>query len=219
MLDSLNGQKILTVLFVVVIMLFSLANISYGAEEFEYATFAGGCFWCMEAPFEKLDGVIEAKSGYTGGEKVEPSYEEVAAGSTDHLESVQVKYNPQQVSYAQLVEVFWQQIDPTDDKGQFVDRGYQYTTAIFYHDQQQKEIAKKSKELLARANVFNDPIVTPVRAAKDFYFAEDYHQDYYQKSTLSYKFYRFRSGRDQYLDKIWNQENLKVVDQISELSL
>ena len=210
------SNKLILVPLVVTLLIFLSASFSYA--ETEYAIFAGGCFWCMEPPFEKLDGVIEVKSGFTGGEKANPSYKKVASGSTNHLEAVKVIYNPSKISYAQLVEVFWQQIDPTDSGGQFVDRGYQYTTAIFYANQQQKEIALQSKEFLDETGIFSGKIVTNIRAAKEFYAAEKYHQDYYKKKTISYNFYRFRSGRDQYLDDIWTTENLKKVDKISELT-
>ena len=211
-------NKLFSILLLCSLLIVASANFSYVAAEIEYAFFAGGCFWCMEPPFEKLNGVKEVKSGFMGGERVEPSYEAVASGKTDHLESVRVKYNSEQISYAELVEVFWQQIDPTDDGGQFVDRGQQYTTAIFYANEEEKKIAQKSKEFLNQAEIFSERIVTDIRRAKEFYLAEKYHQDYYKKSTISYKFYRFRSGRDQYLDKIWTEKNLALVDKISELN-
>lgn len=212
------NNKFILVLLLLVSLLIVSSSFNYAVAETEYAVFAGGCFWCMEPPFEKLDGVIEVKSGFMGGEKVNPSYEEVASGSTNHLEAVKIKYDPNKISYARLVEVFWQQIDPTDSGGQFVDRGQQYTTAIFYANQEQEEIAIKSKEFLEQTSIFSGTIVTDIRPAKEFYAAPKYHQDYYKKSTISYKFYRFRSGRDQYLDDIWTEENLKLVDKISELT-
>lgn len=175
-------------------------------EGYKVATFAGGCFWCMEPPFEKLKGVAEVVSGYTGGDLKNPSYEEVSAGATDHIESVQVYYDPEVISYPQLLDVFWRQIDPTDEEGQFVDRGYQYTTAIFYHSQAQKEAAEKSKKALAASGRFEEEIVTPIRKAKTFYKAEKYHQDYYKKNEFRYKYYRGNSGRDAFLNKFWGEE-------------
>ena len=219
MKQSITSNKFILVLLLLVFLLMGSSSFNYAAAETKYAVFAGGCFWCMEPPFEKLDGVIEVKSGFMGGAKVNPSYEEVASGSTNHLEAVRIKYNSSKISYAQLVEVFWQQIDPTDSGGQFVDRGQQYTTAIFYANQQQQEIAIKSKEFLDKTGIFSEKIVTDIRPAQEFYAAPKYHQDYYKKSTISYKFYRFRSGRDQYLDDIWTEENIKKVDKVSELTV
>ena len=169
----------------------------------ETATFAGGCFWCMESPFEKLKGVKEVISGYTGGHKENPAYKEVSSGSTGHLEAIQVIYDPSQISYSQLLDVFWRQVDPTDPGGQFVDRGQQYTTAIFYHSDKQKEEAAASKARLQESGRYTPSVVTPIRKASQFYRAEDYHQDYYKKNPIRYKFYRFNSGRDRYLKGIW----------------
>ena len=179
------------------------------AEETAVATFAGGCFWCVEADFEKVPGVIEAVSGYAGGEVVNPSYEQVASGGTRHLESVRVRYDPDVITYEGLLQAFWRMIDPTDDKGQFVDRGHQYTTAIFYHDDEQRRLAEQSRAELAQSGRYEAPIVTPIKPAEAFYRAEDYHQDYYETSPLRYKFYRFNSGRDGYLADIWG-EDIKV---------
>lgn len=169
----------------------------------EKATFAGGCFWCMESPFEKLKGVKDVISGYTGGHVENPSYQEVSSGSTGHLEAIQVIYDPSQISYSQLLDVFWRQVDPTDPGGQFVDRGEQYTTAIFYHSDKQKEEAESSKAKLQASGRYTASVVTPIRKASPFYRAEDYHQDYYKKNPIRYKFYRFNSGRDRYLKGIW----------------
>lgn len=173
------------------------------SNNFEKATFAGGCFWCMEPPFEKLAGVITVISGYTGGKKENPTYEAVSAGGTGHAEAVQIIYDPSQIKYAELLNVFWQQIDPTDPDGQFVDRGLQYRTAIFYHNDEQKDAAEKSKEKLKIAGRYDKPIVTEIIKVSTFYKAEEYHQDYYKKSPIRYKYYRYRSGRDRYLAKIW----------------
>ena len=169
------------------------------------AIFAGGCFWCMEPPFEKLGGVISVTSGYTGGEKKNPTYEEVSAGGTGHAEAVQIVYDPKKVDYETLLEVFWQNIDPTDGGGQFVDRGSQYRSAIFILDDTQKRLAEESKERLARSGRFAAAIVTEIVAATTFYPAEEYHQDYYKKNPVRYKYYRWGSGRDQFLDRIWGE--------------
>jgi peptide methionine sulfoxide reductase msrA/msrB len=173
------------------------------------ATFAGGCFWCMEPPFEKLEGVKEVISGYTGGHKVNPTYKEVSAGTTGHVEAVEVIYDPSKITYKELLDVFWRQIDPTDSGGQFVDRGSSYVTGIFYHDEEQKRLAEQSKAELDASGRFDKPIVTPIRKAGPFYRAEEYHQDYYKKNPIRYKFYRFNSGRDRFLDKVWSKKITK----------
>jgi peptide methionine sulfoxide reductase msrA/msrB len=170
----------------------------------EKATFAGGCFWCMESAFEKLDGVVDVVSGYEGGSGQNPTYEDYA--KKGHVEVIEVTYDPSKISYDRLLEVFWRQIDPTDPGGQFVDRGAQYRSAIFYHNDEQKRSAEKSKEELGKSGRYSKPIVTEILAAGPFYKAEDYHQDYYKKNTIRYKFYRFNSGRDQYLEKVWGPE-------------
>ena len=172
----------------------------------EVATFAGGCFWCVEADFDKVPGVVKTISGYTGGAVENPTYKQVSAGGTGHLEAVEVHYDPTRVSYDYLLEAFWRMINPTDAGGQFVDRGDSYTTAIFYHDEEQKRAAEQSKAALAASGRYQDPIVTPIRPAETFYPAEDYHQDYHTKSSLRYKYYRYRSGRDQYLEATWGEE-------------
>ena len=174
------------------------------------ATFAGGCFWCMEPPFEKLDGVVSVTSGYTGGKESAPSYEEVSAGRTGHVEAVQVKYDPARISYEYLLEVFWRQIDPTDDGGQFADRGKQYRTGIFAYDRKQYELAQASKRKLEKKGIFQAPIVTPIRWAEPFYAAEAYHQDYYKKNPSHYKRYRAGSGRTGFLESIWGKRPLQA---------
>ena len=189
---------------VVLTMVFSYAD----AANLEKATFAGGCFWCMVPPFEKLDGVKEVVSGYTGGHKDNPTYEEVSSGKTGHVEAIQVTFDPSKVSYERLVNVFWRQIDPTDPGGQFVDRGGQYRSVIFYHTPGQKTLAEKSRDELQKSGRFKKPIVTEIIAAGKFYPAEEYHQDYYKKNPIRYKFYRYNSGRDQFLKKVWGDEKL-----------
>ncbi|USN46619.1 MAG: peptide-methionine (S)-S-oxide reductase MsrA [Pseudobdellovibrionaceae bacterium] len=170
------------------------------------ATFAGGCFWCMESPFEKLAGVDSVVSGYIDGTVKNPTYKMVSSGTTGHKEAVQITYDPQVISYEDLLEVFWRQVNPTDSGGQFVDRGQQYTTGIFYHSPEQKAAAEKSKAQWQESPRFQGKIVTPIIAASDFYPAEDYHQDYYKKNPLRYKYYRYRSGRDEYIDKTWGKD-------------
>jgi peptide-methionine (S)-S-oxide reductase len=167
------------------------------------ATFAGGCFWCMEPPFDKLEGVVSTTSGYTGGRKKNPTYQEVSAGGTGHTEAVQVVYDPNKISYEKLLEVFWRNVDPLDPKGQFCDKGNQYRTGIFYHDEKQRELAEASKRALEKSGRLKSPIVTQIVPASEFYPAEAYHQDYYQKNPVRYKFYRLNCGRDQRLEQLW----------------
>ena len=167
------------------------------------ATFAGGCFWCMEPPYDKLDGVVSTTSGYMGGKLKNPSYEQVSAGITGHTEVVQVVYDPRKVSYDKLLEVFWKNIDPTVRDQQFCDIGSQYRTEIFVHTDEQRQAAEASKAKLAKTKPFKDPIVTPVTAATDFWPAEDYHQDYYQKNPIRYSYYRTGCGRDARLKALW----------------
>jgi methionine-S-sulfoxide reductase len=170
------------------------------------AIFAGGCFWCMEPPFEKLPGVMAVISGYTGGSKANPTYQEVSAGTTGHAEAIEVIYNPNLVDYNTLLATFWENIDPTDGGGQFVDRGRQYRSAIFYLDEEQRRLAELSKAELAASGRFKGAIVTEITPAGPFYPAEDYHQDYYKKNPLRYNYYRWGSGRDNFLDKVWPKE-------------
>jgi peptide-methionine (S)-S-oxide reductase len=170
------------------------------------ATFAGGCFWCMEPPYDKLDGVIATISGYIGGSKADPTYQEVSAGGTGHAEAVQVTYDPSKVSYEQLLEVFWHNVDPLDAGGQFCDRGDQYRTGIFVHGAEQRRLAEASKQALAESGRFEEPIVTEIEEAGPFYPAEDYHQDYYEKNPIRYKFYRWNCGRDARLAQLWGDQ-------------
>jgi len=174
------------------------------ADKRKKAVFAGGCFWCMEKPFEQLDGVFSVTSGYIGGKTENPTYENYGAGG--HIEAIEVAYDPAKVSYAKLLDVFWRQIDPTDSGGQFVDRGHAYTSGIFYLDEEQRRLAEKSRNELAARKVFAKPIVTPIAPATAFFPAEEYHQDYYKKNPLRYRYYRGGSGRDQFLEKIWGDE-------------
>jgi peptide methionine sulfoxide reductase msrA/msrB len=167
------------------------------------ATFAGGCFWCIEAPFEGIDGVISVVSGYAGGKEKNPTYSDVSGGKTTHRESVQVTYNPDIISYSELLDIFWQQFDPTDEGGSFYDRGFQYTSAVFYHDKIQKAAAEASLQKLSQSGKFDKPIVTPLIKFTNFYPAEDYHQDYYKKNPTEYYAYRTGSGRDAFIAKHW----------------
>jgi len=167
------------------------------------ATFAGGCFWCMEPPFDALPGVLSTTSGYTGGIKSNPTYEEVSSGRTGHAEAVQVVYDPKRVSYAKLLEVFWENIDPTVVNRQFCDIGNQYRTAIFYRGEEQKRLAEASKQALMKAKPFKDDIVTPIVPAGQFWPAEEYHQNYYMKNPVRYRFYRTGCGRDARLKELW----------------
>jgi methionine-S-sulfoxide reductase len=179
----------------------SQTNIDF--ESLKVATFAGGCFWCMEASFEAREGVIEAISGYSGGTTENPSYEQVTQGLSGHLEAVQVYYDPELVSYEELLEIFWRNIDPTDNEGQFADKGSQYRTAIFYHDNEQKNSAEIAKDQLESSGIFNKPIITEIRPYSTFYKAEEYHQDYYMKNVLRYNTYKKLSGREDFFDKYW----------------
>ena len=175
-------------------------------EKLQTATFAGGCFWCTESDFEKVPGVGQVTAGYTGGHTENPSYEEVSAGGTGHVEAAQVVFDPEKVSYQQLLGYFWRHVDPTDSGGQFVDRGSQYRSVIFYQDGEQKRLAEESKKALEASGRFAKPIVTEILPLTTFYPAEEYHQDYYKNNPARYTFYRWNSGRDQFLKKTWGDE-------------
>lgn len=175
-------------------------------QQYQRATFAGGCFWCMAEPFEQLPGVVRVVSGYTGGISVQPSYEEVCSGLSGHYEAVDVTFDSRILDYQDILAVFWQQIDPTDSEGQFADRGHSYKTAIFYHNEQQRLIAEKSKKDLQASGRFERPIVTAILPASEFYPAEEYHQQYYCKQPVRYKLYRQGSGRDSFLNQHWGQQ-------------
>lgn len=169
----------------------------------EKATFAGGCFWCLEKPFDAVEGVISTVSGYANGHTKSPSYEEVSRGTTGHTEVLQVTFNPNKVSYAELLEIFWKNHDPLDDGGQFCDRGYTYRPAIMYANEAQQQIAEQSKAALQASNTLGGDIKTAIEPLKSFYDAEDYHQDYYKKNPIRYNYYRFSCGRDKRLDELW----------------
>jgi len=174
-------------------------------ESPKVATFAGGCFWCIEAIYDEMDGVESAVSGYTGGKAETATYSQVARGSTDHREAVQVKFYPSIVSYEELLDAYWRSIDPTDAGGQFADRGYQYTTAIYVHNEDQREKAEKSRQNLSESDMFDEPIVTEINEFDEFYVAEDKHQNYSEKRTAHYKVYKKASGREGFLKKIWEK--------------
>lgn len=198
-------NKITTTLSALCLCLLGLmAGNTIAQANYEKATFAGGCFWCMQPPFEKLKGVTAVLSGYTGGTGENPTYEDYA--DKGHIEAIEVTYDPSIISYEQLLNVFWRQIDPTDGGGQFVDRGKQYRSAIFYHNEEQKRLAETSRDALAKSGRFDKPIVTEILQASPFFKAEDYHQDYHEKNPVRYKYYRYRSGRDQYLEKVWGHD-------------
>ena len=167
------------------------------------AVFAGGCFWCTESDFEKVDGVLEVISGYTGGDVMNPTYKQVSSGGTGHVEAVKVVYDPDRITYKKLLDVFWRHVDPTDPGGQFVDRGSQYRSVIFYANEKQKDLAENSKMMLEDSGRFKKPIVTDILPLGAFYPAEDYHQDYYKKNPLRYRWYRLGSGRDAFLKRAW----------------
>ena len=167
------------------------------------ATFGGGCFWCMEPPYDKLDGVISTTSGYMGGDVDNPTYEQVTRGGTGHVEVVQVEYDPDVVSYEELLDTYWVNVDPLTDNRQFCDAGESYRPVIFTHSDHQRELAGASKQSIVASGRFDRPVIVPIEDAKAFWPAEGYHQDYYQKSSVSYKYYRWRCGRDQRLEELW----------------
>jgi peptide methionine sulfoxide reductase msrA/msrB len=211
-------MKLLVILASIVLMLITLSYMAVfagpgksenrepapgSARATKSAVFAGGCFWCTESDFEKAPGVIEAISGYTGGRVVDPTYEQVSSGGTGHVEAVKVIYDPEQITYAELLEYFWRHVDPTDPGGQFVDRGAQYRSVIFYANEEERRLAEASKLMLASSGRFQKPIVTEILPLGPFYAAEEYHQNYYKENPLRYRYYRHGSGRDQFLEKNW----------------
>ncbi len=167
------------------------------------AIFAGGCFWCVEESFEKVDGVVSATSGYIGGETLNPTYKQVSAGGTGYAEAVEIVFDPEKVTYQQLLDVFWKNIDPTTPDQQFCDHGDQYRSAIFYLDETQKQLAEESKQNVEQTKSFADPVVTEITMATQFYQAEDYHQDFYKRNSVRYKFYKWNCGRAQRLEELW----------------
>ena len=170
------------------------------------ATFAGGCFWCVESDFDAVPGVVETVSGYTGGTVADPTYKQVSEGGTGHREAVRIRYDPEQVSYERLLHIFWRSVDPTDGGGQFCDRGESYQTAIFVGNEEERRLAEASTEALELAAVLDAPVVTPIEPAGEFYPAEDYHQDYYTKNPFRYRFYRLSCGRDSRVQQVWGRQ-------------
>ena len=214
---EVNHMKTFSLLIIILLILFGCQRstaVEQGTEQemakegmnLSKATFAGGCFWCTEADFEKVPGVLKVISGYAGGKKQNPTYEEVSSGITGHVEAIQVYYDPTRITYEQLLDFFWRHIDPADGEGQFVDRGAQYRSVIFYHDEEQKRLAEKSKKVLQESGKLKKPLVTEIVPFTNFYDAEEYHQDYYKKNSVKYKFYRYGSGRDQFLESTWGKE-------------
>ena len=170
------------------------------------ATFAGGCFWCMEPPFDNADGVVETLPGYAGGHVNNPSYEDVCRGITGHLEVIRIRYDGSKISFEQLLDIFWKNVNPTDAEGQFVDRGEQYKTAIFYHDEEQRLKAEESKLKLENLNVFKSPVVTEIRPLKNFFPAEDYHHKFYKTNSERYQSYKNHSGREDFIKSVWSKD-------------
>ncbi len=195
--------------FVVILIggLLGHPNSSYANDNVQKAkaTFAGGCFWCMEEAFEPVEGVISVVSGYTGGQVENPTYEQVSAGGTGHTESIEVTFDPQKVSYEHLLEVFWRNVDPTTPNAQFCDHGNQYRTAIFYHDENQQQLIEASKEKIESSKTFPEAIVTEIAPASAFFPAEEYHQDFYTKNPIRYKYYKWNCGRAKRLEQLWGK--------------
>jgi peptide-methionine (S)-S-oxide reductase len=199
------GHPLLLSSLLVVLLVAAVRGETDGAAAatLKKATFAGGCFWCMEPPFDALDGVTATTAGYAGGQTKNPTYQEVSAGGTGHAEAIQITYDPRKVTYEKLLDVFWHKVDPTTPNRQFCDVGSQYRSIIFYHDEEQKHAAEGSKQALDASQQLKVPIVTEIVAAQEFYPAEEYHQDYYQKNPIRYKYYRHGCGRDQRLRELW----------------
>ncbi len=192
-----------TLLISISILLFS--TLALASDKTAIATFAGGCFWCMEKPFDELEGVTSTISGYTDGHVKNPTYKDVSRGQTGHTEAIQITYDPEKVSYEKLLEVFWKNIDPTENTGQFCDKGNQYRPGIFYHNKKQQTAAEESLRKLRDNKPFKEKILTEITMAETFYPAEDYHQDYYLKNPLRYKYYRYSCGRDKRLSELWDR--------------
>ncbi len=207
-------SKLLLKIFAPVIGVFMIQSCATANTKEETAVFAGGCFWCVETPFDSVDGVISAVSGYTGGKTKNPTYREVSTGLTEHYEAVQVIFNPQIIRYEELLAIFWAQIDPTDPDGQFADRGSQYQTAIFYKNDRQKQKAERSKEILNKSGIFSKTIVVKILPASEFYKAEEYHQNYCKYNPLEYKRYKEGSGREGFLKKTWGNDGIEKVKKI-----
>ena len=205
---TLVTRQVISMKKIIILIGLLLASLTFAQgtaqpEDYSVAYFAGGCFWCVESDFEKHDGVFDAVSGYMGGEEENPTYKRVASGATGHREIVEVRYDPEVISYQELLDIFWRLHDPTDAGGSFVDRGYQYGSAIYYADETQQRLAEGSKEALDASGKFDVPVATEIAPAGEFYIAEDYHQDYHVKSSVRYRFYRAGSGRDRFINRVW----------------
>jgi peptide-methionine (S)-S-oxide reductase len=183
----------------------TMTGVAATDSQLAKATFAGGCFWCMEEAFEKVEGVVSATSGYSGGQVANPSYEEVSAGRTGHAESVEVVYDPAKVTYSKLLDAFWHNVDPITPNAQFCDHGTQYRSAIFYHNEEQKRLAEESRKTIEQSKRFKESIVTQLVMVSEFYPAEEYHQDFYKKNPIRYKFYKYNCGRAQRLEQLWGK--------------
>ena len=208
--NIIPGITLVNNLFIIIITVFifplvmaNADNLTKKSNNTEIATFAGGCFWCMQPPFDKLEGVISTFVGYTGGTVEDPGYEEVCTGTTGHTEVVEIEFDPAVVSYEALLKVFWRNIDPTTLNSQFADRGSQYRTAIFYHNDKQKMLAEESRQELEKSGKYEKPIVTEITSVTEFYKAEGYHQEYYKKNVYRYKMYKSGSGREKYINDVW----------------
>ena len=206
MFGSTFGKSLGAAVAVAAVTVFSAPGAFAEEAKLEEAVFAGGCFWCVESDFDKVPGVVETVSGYTGGVQENPTYQTVSSGATRHVEAVRITFDPAKTSYEKLLRIFWRSIDPTDAGGQFCDRGHSYTTAVFATSDEQTKIATASKEKLQKAKVLDDPIITPVLPAGMFYPAEGYHQDYHTKNPLRYKLYRYGCGRDSRVKSLWGDE-------------
>jgi peptide-methionine (S)-S-oxide reductase len=204
----LNLKRLVAIALLVCLYVLFYWVLPVNAQALSKATFAGGCFWCMEKPFDQLQGVVSTTSGYTGGQLPTPTYPQVSSGTTGHAESVQVVYDPTQVSYEKLLDVFWHNVDPVDTGGQFCDRGSQYRSSVFYQDEAQQKLAAQSK--VAIATQLEQPVATDIVQASEFYPAEDYHQNYYQTHAAKYRFYRFACGRDQRLADVWGDRAVQA---------
>lgn len=204
MMDTIRSRRKSAIILSISIIFF-FSNILNSKENTETAIFAGGCFWCMEGPFEKLPGVVSVISGYSGGQEKNPTYEDVGYGRTGHRECVKVTYDPKKIGYAKLLDTYWRQIDPTDSGGQFADRGNQYRAAIYYKDEAQRKLAQEFKDKIEASKKFPKPIAVEILKAGEFYPAEEYHQDYYKKNPEHYRSYRKGSGREDYLIKVWGE--------------
>ena len=199
----MHATTLRNVLLVLLLCIASAVGAVTDGDGLSEATFAGGCFWCMEPPFDQLPGVVSTTSGYTGGDRKDPTYEQVSAGGSGHVEALRVVYDLAKIRYEKLLEVYWRNVDPLDAGGQFCDRGGQYRAAVFYHNEEQKRLAEQSKTAVERQ--LRRPVATEIHPAAEFYPAEGYHQDYYRKNPLRYKLYRYQCGRDQRLEALWGK--------------